>query len=428
MKLRKYFNISKNKLFPMSRSITGNGLRETLNIIRREFPSMKIKFYKSGSKVFDWRIPPEWNIHDAYVVDKNNNKIIDFKKNNLHVVSYSKPVNKFISTNELLNKLYISKKRPNAIPYVTSYYKRDWGFCTSLKHKNKIKKMYDPKDKFRVVIKSNFKKKGNLNIGELIIKGKCKKEIIISTYICHPSMANNELSGPTVSMGLINNFQKKISRYTLRFVFLPETIGSITYLHHNLNTLKKNTIAGFNLTCIGDEKNFQFMETKYGNSISDKALKEAYKVLKINPKMISFLENGSDERQYNSPGIDLPVASIFKTKYGNYVEYHTSDDNFDFVTFKGLKDGYKIAKKAIDIINTKIIPMTNYMCEPQMGKRNLYPHISTGAKLDSQKNIMNFLQFCDGRNDLEDIAKKIKININLTKKIHKKLLEHRLIR
>ena len=198
-------------------------------------------------------------------------------------------------------------------------------------------------------------------------------------------MANNELSGPTVSMGLINNFQKKISRYTLRFVFLPETIGSITYLHHNLNTLKKNTIAGFNLTCIGDEKNFQFMETKYGNSISDKALKEAYKVLKINPKMISFLENGSDERQYNSPGIDLPVASIFKTKYGNYVEYHTSDDNFDFVTFKGLKDGYKIAKKAIDIINTKIIPMTNYLCEPQMGKRNLYPHISTGAKLDSQK-------------------------------------------
>ena len=147
------------------------------------------------------------------------------------------------------------------------------------------------------------------------------------------------------------------------------------------------------------------METKYGNSISDKALKESYKVLKINPKIISFLENGSDERQYNSPGIDLPVASIFKTKYGNYDEYHTSDDNFEFVTFKGLKDGYKIAKKAIDIINTKIIPITKHLCEPQMGKRDLYPHISTGAKSNSQKKIMNFLQFCDGRNDLEDIAK-----------------------
>ena len=189
----------------------------------------------------------------------------------------------------------------------------------------KIQKEYSDKDIFKVVINSNFKKKGFLNYGELILKGESKEEILISTYLCHPSMANNELSGPIVSMGLINYFRnlKKLEK-TLRFVFIPETIGSISYLSKNLKQLKKNVIAGYNLSCIGDERQYSCMFTKYNNTPSDEAIIEAYKNLKIKKfKVYSFLERGSDERQYNSPGVDLPIASIFRTKYGKYPEYHT---------------------------------------------------------------------------------------------------------
>ena len=216
------------------------------------------------------------------------------------------------------------------------------------------------------MIKSNFNTKGNLNYGELVLKGKSSQEILISTYICHPSMANNELSGPIVSMGLINYFQnKKNLKKTLRFIFIPETIGSISYLSQNLKKLKKNLIGGFNLSCIGDERTHSCMFTKYNDSPSDEALLQAYKNLKIKKfKIYSFLKRGSDERQYNSPGIDLPIASIFRTKYGNYPEYHTSLDDFNLVTLKGIKGGFRVAKEAINIILKNIYPTSNILCEP----------------------------------------------------------------
>ena len=201
--------------------------------------------------------------------------------------------------------------------------------------KKEIKKKYYDSDKFKVVIKSQFNKRGNLNYGELVIPGKSKQEILISTYICHPSMANNELSGPIVSMTLAQYFLKiKNLKKTLRFIFIPETIGSISYLSKNLKKLKKNVIAGYNLSCIGDERMHSCMFSKYSNSISDKALRSAYKSLNINYKRHSFLKRGSDERQFNSPGIDLPIASIFRTKYAEYPEYHTSLDDFKLVTIK----------------------------------------------------------------------------------------------
>ena len=209
MSISKYYEIGKNKLYFLNRSLTGKGVRDTLKIIKQEFSLLKIKSIKSGTKVFDWKIPPEWNVLDAYVIDKNNNKIIDFKKNNLHLVGYSIPIKKYVSKKELVQNLYFLKNQPNAIPYVTSYYKKRWGFCLSYSQYKKFDKMYLSKDRFQIVIKSNLNKKGNLNYGELILKGKSKKEILISTYICHPSMANNELSGPIVSMGLINYFIKK---------------------------------------------------------------------------------------------------------------------------------------------------------------------------------------------------------------------------
>jgi aminopeptidase-like protein len=207
-------------------------------------------------------------------------------------------------------------------------------------------------------------------------------------------MANNELSGPIVSMSLINNFSKvKSLKKTLRFVFIPETIGSISFLNKNLKQLKEKIIGGYNLTCIGDNKNHSCILTKYENTLADKALLEAYRTLKIKYKKYSFLERGSDERQYNSPGVDLPIASIFRSKYGKYKEYHTSLDNFDLVTKEGLKGGYKVAKKAIDILLNKTVPKNLVICEPQMGKKNLYPGLSITRKNYSYKHLMNFLQF-----------------------------------
>ena len=428
MNIKKYYNIAKTKLFPITRSLTGDGVKKTLNIIQKELPKLKIKKFKSGTKVFDWNIPEEWNVTDAYVIDKYNNRIIDFKKNNLHLVGYSIPIKKNITKKELFKNLYFLKNQPKAIPYITYYYKRRWGFCISYNEYKILDKRYSLNDKFKVVINSNLNKKGNLNYGELILKGKSKKEILISTYICHPSMANNELSGTIVSMGLINYFKNKKLNKTLRFVFIPETIGSISYLSKNLKYLKENVIGGYNLSCIGDERQHSCMFSKYQNSPSDEAVIEAYKLLKIkNYKVYPFLKRGSDERQYNSPGIDLKISSIFRTKYGEYPEYHTSLDNFNLVTLKGCVGGFNVARKSIEILLERIYPKCKIMCEPQMGKRGLYPTLSTKNENKLTRSYMDFLQYADGTNSLEKISNLIKLDLKSVRKIYQILFKNFLI-
>jgi aminopeptidase-like protein len=427
MSVKKYYQLAKRSLFPICRSLTGDGVRKTLKIIKKEYPKLKICKVPSGTKVFDWNVPSEWNIKDAYILDKNNKKIVDFKNNNLHLVGYSIPVNKFFSKKELFHHIHSLPKQPKAIPYITSYYKKYWGFCVSHNKKLKFNKNYKNSDKFKVVIKSNLNSKGHLNYGELILNGKSKQEILISTYICHPSMANNELSGPIVSMCLINHFSKiKNLDKTIRFIFIPETIGSITYLSKNLSYLKANVVGGFNLSCIGDERQHSCMFSKYENTPSDRAIVEAYNKLKIKFKRYSFLERGSDERQYNSPGIDLPIASIFRTKYGKYPEYHTSLDNFNLVTEKGVKGGFNVAKEAIRILIKKIVPKNKILCEPQMGKRGLYPTLSTKNKKKITKHFMSFLQYADGKNDLENISNLLNIELGLTRKIYNILKKNNL--
>ena len=418
--MKKIYLIGKKKLYPLCRSLTGSGVRETLKIIKKEFAKLQIKKIKSGTRVFDWTVPPEWNISDAYVIDKFGNKVIDFKKNNLHIIGYSTPIKIKLKKNELLKNLFFFKNQPNAIPYLTSYYKKKWGFCVSFNNFKKIKNSYSTNDDFQIVIKSSLKKNGQLNYGELILKGQSKQEILISTYICHPSMANNELSGPMVSMGLIDYFSKvKSLKKTIRFIFIPETIGSITYLNKNFKDLKQNVIAGYNLTCIGDERQHSCMMSKYGNSTADLALIQAYKDLHIKKfKIYSFLERGSDERQYNSPGIDLPIASIFRSKYGKYPEYHTSLDDFSLVTLKGITGGFKVAKEAINIILNNIYPKYKVLCEPQLGKRGLYPLLSNKENKSSSRQYMDFLQYADGKNSLTTISNYIKLKLSLTKKIY----------
>ena len=427
MYINKYFNLGKNILFPIFRSITGFGIRKTLKIIKSEFPKLKICHINSGKKVFDWKIPEEWVINNAFILDKNNKKIIDSKKNNLHLVNYSIPFNGTLKKNKLLSRLHVNKKNPDSIPYITSYYKKYWGFCCSYNQKKEIELNYKKNDKFHVLIESSFKKNGKLSYGELKINGKSKQEILISTYICHPSMANNELSGPIVSMALIKFFLKIKPKKTLRFLFIPETIGSIVFLYKNLKSLRKNLIGGYNLSCIGDDRMHSCIFSKYNDRIADTALKEAYKKLKIKPKIFSFLSRGSDERQYNSPGIDLGIASIFRTKYGEYPEYHTSLDNFDVVSKKGLRGGYLVAKNAIQILLNKIVPKSGIMCEPNMGKRKLYPTLSNNKISKFTKNIMNFITFSDGKNDLKEISKLIKLSFLKTKKIYFFLLKKKLL-
>tara|TARA_Y100000590_G_C15744085_1_gene1021364 strand:+ start:1261 stop:2553 length:1293 start_codon:yes stop_codon:yes gene_type:complete len=424
----KYFNFAKKDLFKLSRSLTGQGTKDTLIKIKKKFPRLKIHKVKSGTKIFDWKIPEEWNIKDAFIIDKNNKKIINFKKNNLHIVGYSKPIRKKLSKKDLLNKIYSLPSQPDAIPYVTSYYKKDWGFCATDIDRKKINKNYSKDDKFKVVVDSSFKKNGFLQYGEYFIKGKTRKEIVISTYICHPSMANNELSGPIVSMSLMAYFSKlnKLDK-SLRFIFIPETIGSLTFLKKNLKKLKKNFLAGFNLTCIGDERMYSCMLSKYSNSISDEAIISAYKKLKLKFKKYSFLKRASDERQYNSPGIDLPFTSVFRSKYHEYPEYHTSKDDFRIVTKKGIKGSFDLMKLAIQIIQKNLYPKTKILGEPMLSKRGLYSTISIKNSWKSSRRYLDVLQFSDGTNNLNKISKLSKINIKRLKKIIKILHNYNLI-
>ena len=434
MKTKKFYLLAKNILFKINRSITGSGNRITLQYIKKHFLNFKIKTFNSGAKAYDWKIPHEWNVSEAYIKDKDGKRIIDFKENNLHLVGYSTKVKKKITFGSLLtNHLHTNKKQQNAIPYVTSYYKRYWGFCIKYILLKKLKKEYSKNQIFNVFINSKFKKNGLMQYGECLLKGKSKKEILISTYICHPSMANNELAGPIVSMSLLNYFMKKKLNYSMRFIFIPETIGSIAYINKNFENLKKNCIGGYNLTCLGyNQKDFGCIFSKYENNLCDKYLVQAYKILKIKYKRFSFLKRGSDERQFNSPFVDLPIATIFKSKFGNYRQYHTSLDNFDIVTNRNIESSFKLISKTIEIFQKKIIPFSRFKCEPNMGKRGLYPLISKSSSTNKihydVKSLMDFLQYSDGKNDLEDISKRLNISMNGVKKIflilkNKKILE-----
>ena len=418
------------KLFTINRSITGNGVRLTLLNIKKELKKLKIHEVRSGTRFYDWKIPPEWNVKKAYVKDKNGKIIIDIKNNNIQLVGYSTPSNFLVNKSKLLEHIHSIKNQPNAIPYITSYYKKYWGFCVTDNLRKKIKKNYLNNDKFLIKIDSNFKKKGSLTYGEFILPGKSKKEILISTNICHPQMANNELSGPLVALALAKHFSKYKNEKTLRFVFIPETIGSIAYLNLNYNELKRNVIAGYTLSCIGDQRSYSFIPTKYGSTISDKAAKKAFEELNLKYKKFSFLKRGSDERQYNSPGIDLPIASILRTKYLEFPEYHTSLDNFNLMTKRGLLGGYKIVKKTIEIIMNEIIPVSKEICEPKLQKKNLYKSLSIRNNFESTnlpRIILNFLQYADGKNTIHDISKHIKMPINKTLEIYKLLYKQNLL-
>ncbi len=396
-------------IFPFNRSLTGKGVEKTLTYFKNIFSDLQIHNIKSGTKVFDWQVPLEWNVKDAYVSNLKGQRIIDFKKNNLHLVGYSQPINKVLSYKSLNKHLHSIKSQPNAIPYITSYYKKYWGFCISHKKRKLLKK-----NNYKVVIDSNFKK-GHLKYGEIFLKGKQKKEILISTNICHPSMGNNEISGPVVALAIAKWLQNKRNRkYSYRILFLPETIGALGFLKKNIKKIKKNLIAGYQVVCVGDDNHFSFLQSKKGNTLADCAARYILKKQNKKVKYYSFLRRGSDERQYNSPGIDLPVCSIMKSKYGNYPQYHTSLDDLKFISIKGLNSSIDIYKKVINLIeNTKRMKIkTKSLGEPMLSKRKLYPFISTKRTNEIIKTRMNVLAYADGKLDLIQIAECINEEIS----------------
>jgi aminopeptidase-like protein/acyl carrier protein len=386
------------ELFPICRSITGEGVRKTLGIIKKHLPELKICEVPTGTKVFDWEVPYEWNVKQAYILTPEGERLADFDRNNLHLVGYSTPVNEKLPLEELQKHLHSIPEQPNAIPYVTSYYKRRWGFCMKHEDRKKLKKGI-----YTAVIDSDIKE-GVLNYGELILQGESNKEVLISTYVCHPSMANNEVSGIVVATFLAKWLNQQRRRFTYRFVFVPETIGSIAYLSRHLTNMKKNTVAGFNITCVGDPGKFSFLPSRNGNTMADKVAKYVLKTHKPGFIHYSFLDRGSDERQYCSPGIDLPVVSIMRSKYGTYPEYHTSLDNLDFITPFSLCESLGVYKECIRTLNQNRIFKTKTMGEPQLGKRGLYPTLSMKASEDGVMDILNLIAYSDGTNSLIDIS------------------------
>jgi aminopeptidase-like protein len=398
-----------DRLFPINRSITGKGFQDSLDIIREIIPLEKINF-NSGEQCFDWTIPDEWNINDAYIITPDGKKIAEFKVNNLHVVGYSVPIDKEINLDELREHLHTIEDTPHAIPYVTSIYSRTWGFCLTHDEYSSLKE-----GMYRVYVDSEIKP-GKLTIGMLTLPGKSDKEILISTYLCHPSMAVNELSGPLVTAFLYKKLKKcQQLEHTVRFVFVPENIGSIAFLSKYGENLKKNIVAGYVINCVGHGDCYTYKRSRIGNTISDRSAINILKNKNIDFKVVEFFPNGSDERQYCSPGFNLPMGLIMRPMFGTFKEYHTSLDDKNYISFEVMKeciDTYYDTIMTID--NNQTYISTILYGTPQLGKYALYNPIMDGHSLISRQKrntLLDIVNFSDGEHDLLNIAEIAKVRM-----------------
>ena len=389
------------KLFPICRSITGNGLRETLAIIKRDvLDDLVMHEVPSGTRCFDWVVPDEWNIREARLTGPRGDTLASLSENNLHVVGYSVPIDETMPLARLKPHLFSIPEMPNAIPYVTSYYERRWGFC--LRHSDLLR--LPPDGEYHAFIDSTLEP-GHLTYADLLIPGESSHEVLISTYVCHPSMANNELSGPVVAAFLARWISGLSSRrLSYRFIFGPETIGAIVYLSRNLDHLKRHTVAGFNLTCIGDDRGYSYVSTRNGATLADRTVQHVMKHFAPGHRRYGWTERGSDERQYCWPGVDLPVVAMMRSKFGSYPEYHTSLDDLSVVTPTGLSGGLAVLQRCIEALEANVVYRTPVLCEPQLGRRNLYRTVGFGSEGEAARMRFDIMSYSDGEHDLLQIA------------------------
>jgi aminopeptidase-like protein len=387
-------------LYPICRSITGNGVRSTLERVRQQIP-LDVHEVPSGTPVFDWTVPREWNIEDAYIITPTGERIAEFRKHNLHVLNYSAPVHKKVSLEELKQHLFTLPEHPGWIPYRTSYYKENWGFC--LNH-NQYQSL--PEGEYEVFIDATLEP-GHLTYGELFVQGETSEEVLFSCHVCHPSLCNDNLSGIALTTHLADYLSSRQLRYSYRFLFIPGTIGSIAWLALN-EEKTRNIKHGFVVTCVGDGGQFSYKKSRRGSAEIDRAVLHVLRHSKEDFREINFYPYGYDERQYCSPGFNLAVGSLSRSSHGQFPEYHTSADNLDLVKPQYLKESFDTFIDVIDVIeNNRIYINLNPKCEPQLGKRGLYGNVgaTSGFKI-KEMALLWVLNLSDGQHDLLAIAER----------------------
>jgi aminopeptidase-like protein len=408
-------------LYPICRSITGNGVRATLKRLTGIVP-LVIHEVPSGTPVFDWVVPKEWNIRDAYVEDSKGTRVVDFHRSNLHVLNYSIPIRRKVSLPELREHLFSLPDHPDWIPYRTSYYKENWGFCVS---QNQLSALKD--EEYEVCIDSSLEE-GHLSYGEFYLRGASEDEVIISCHTCHPSLCNDNLSGLALVAFLAKHLSTFPLRYSYRFLFIPGTIGAITWLA--LNEEKTPRIRhGLVVACVGDGGGFTYKKSRQGNAEIDRAAAHVLSNFGRDYKIVDFSPYGYDERQFCSPGFDLPVGSLTRTPYGHFPEYHTSADNLDLVAPEHLSDSFLAYLSVLDVLeNNRRYVNLSPKCEPQLGRRGLYDAIGGNADVKSSELAMLWvLNLSDGHHTLLDISERAALPFDVILSTARVLLSHQLL-
>jgi aminopeptidase-like protein len=390
------------ELWPLPRSISGEGLRATLRAIGQRLPSFEMVEVPSGSRVLDWVVPDEWWVREAWIDTPDGRRICDFATNNLHLIGYSTGIDAVLSRESLDAHLYSLPAQPDAIPYVTSYYERRWGFCLSHRERESL-----PPGEYCVHIAAGHKL-GSISYGECLIPGESEAEVLLSTYCCHPSMANNELSGPVLLAHLGSWLAQEPRRLSYRLLFLPEMIGSIAYLARNREHLQRRVIAGFQVSCVGDERDWGYLPSRNGNTLADRVARHVLQHIAPGYTHWRWLDRGSDESNWCAPGVDLPVASVFRSKYGSYPEYHTSLDDLEHVvTPRGLGESFLAFRRIIETLEADGTPRTTVLGEPQLGRRGLYPALSIKGSTAGVRTMLDLLSEADGSRSLVEVAERI---------------------
>lgn len=411
------------ELYPICRSITGDGLRQTLRILQEHIP-LEIHEIPTGTRVFDWVVPREWNIRDAYIKNEQGDRIIDFQRSNLHVVNYSAPIHALMSLTELLPRLHTLPDQPDWIPYRTSYYQETWGFCLS---HNQLEALEKEGDVFEVYIDSSLED-GTLSYGEYYIPGEIEDEVLISCHTCHPSLCNDNLSGVVLSTFLAKYISKQTPRYSYRFLFIPGTIGSITWLA--LNEPRVSRIKhGLVVACVGDPGSFTYKQSRHSIAEIDRAVEHVLKHSGHPYEIRAFTPYGYDERQYCSPGFNLPVGSLTRTPHGCFPEYHTSADNLNLVRPEAMAEALLMYKDVVHVLEkNRICVNTNPKCEPQLGRRGLYR--AMGGYKDTtqlQMAMLWVLNLSDGCHTLLDVARQSGLKFEVVNEAVRVLVEHYLL-